>query len=178
MYVYDTICNIHILKEVTMFKYILTVSMADEQLSITDPMIMSLLRCAITKTNSSKNSKLKGRHFELASNYIDKDHVNIILKSNNEVIPSRAMSSLSRAIIAEDKNNIISSYRGCIFNSKLTSNQIVKTANLSDVELLQEIIAMVFGQQNLRNNKDKALARKYTDKIRSLIIEYIQSKSL
>ena len=42
--------------------------------------------------------------------------------------------------------------------------------------MMQELQSMVFGQLNM-NNRDKQLSREYTQKIRTLVIEYINAKS-
>lgn len=161
-----------------MFSYELSIAMADSNLSINDPSIANLLKQAIALTNQSKNSKTKGRMFELSPDPIDETHVRIILKSNTEVIPTRAISSLSRSMIAIDEANIISSYRGCIFRSVLLEDHSEKTKNISDVELAQTLISMIFGQSQIKSTKEKELAREYIEKIRSLVTEYISQKRL
>ena len=45
------------------------------------------------------------------------------------------------------------------------------------VQLLTTITEMVFGQTNM-NNRDKKLSREYTEKIRSIMLEYINQKTL
>jgi len=62
-----------------MFEYAISVSMADKRLTITDDRIIKILNKAIEVTNSSNNAKIKGRYFELDNNYIDKEHVKILL---------------------------------------------------------------------------------------------------
>ena len=161
-----------------MFRYELSIAMADDNLSINDPSIANLLKQAITLTNQSKNSKIKGRMFELSPDPIDETHARIMLKSNTEVIPTRAISSLSRTLIAIDEDNIISSYRGCIFQSVLLENQSEKAKNISDVELAQTLISMIFGQAQIKSNKEKELAKEYIKKIRSIVTEYLSKKML
>lgn len=154
-----------------MFKYTLSVAMADNSLSINDPSIANLLKKAIDLTNQSKNSIIKGRFYKL-SNPIDKTHARIVLKSNTEVIPTRAISSLSRSLIAVDKDNVISSYRGCILQSTILEDKPEKES-ISDVELIQTLISMAFGQAQIKSNKEKELAKEYISKIRGLVIEYL-----
>lgn len=161
-----------------MFVYTLSVAMADSELSIHDPAIMDLLKKAVILTNQSKNSRLKGRRFELSPDPIDEKHVQIILKSNSEVIPTRALSSLSRALIAVDQENIVSSYKKCIFQSALLEKSSGKARNLSDVELIQTLLSMVFGQAQIKSNKEKELAKDYVNKIRGLVTEYLSQKML
>lgn len=162
-----------------MFEYNISVSMADSSLSITDPQIIKLLKDAIELTNKSRNSKLKGRFYSLWDIPIDETHVKITLKSDTEVIPTRALSSLSRAIIAIDEHNIIRTYRHCVFNAFILDDTSInkKTSNISDVEIITNITEMVFGQSSM-NNRDKKLSREYAEIIRKLVIEYINKKSL
>lgn len=159
-----------------MFEYKLSVSMADSSISINDITIKKLLIEAIQKVNCTRNSRLKGRIFKLTPEPIDDKHVEITLTSNAEVIPTRALSSLARAILEVDTDNTLTSYRGCIFNSSVITNQENILSNISDVEMMQELQSMVFGQLNM-NNRDKQLSREYTQKIRILVIEYINAKS-
>ena len=159
-----------------MFEYKLSVSMADSSISINDITIKKLLIEAIQKVNCTRNSRLKGRIFKLTPEPIDDKHVEITLTSNTEVIPTRALSSLARAILEVDTDNTLTSYRRCIFNSSVITNQENILSNISDVEMMQELQSMVFGQLNM-NNRDKQLSREYTQKIRILVIEYINAKS-
>ena len=159
-----------------MFEYKLAVSMADSSISINDITIKKLLIEAIQKVNCTRNSRLKGRIFKLTPEPIDDKHVEITLTSYTEVIPSRALSSLARAILEVDTDNTLTSYRGCIFNSSVITSQENSLSNISDVEMMQELQSMVFGQLNM-NNRDKQLSREYTQKIRILVIEYINAKS-
>lgn len=162
-----------------MFEYNLSVSMADSNLSITEPKIIKLLKDAIELTNKSRNSKLKGRFFSLCDIPIDETHVKITLKSDTEVIPTRALSSLSRAIIAIDEHDIIHTYRHCVFNAFILDDVNIKqkVSNISDVEIITNITEMIFGQLSM-NNRDKKLSREYTEKIREIVIEYINKKTL
>lgn len=159
-----------------MFEYKLSVSMADSNICINDTTIKKLLIEAIQKVNCTRNSRLKGRIFKLNPEPIDDKHVEITLTSNTEVIPTRALSSLARAILDVDTDNTLTSHRGCIFNSSVITNQENILSNISDVEMMQELQSMVFGQLNM-NNRDKQLSREYTQKIRTLVIEYINAKS-
>lgn len=159
-----------------MFKYTLSVSLADASSSITDPAISDLLKKAVTLVNQSKNSRVKGRRFELTEEPIDEKHVKIILKSNTEVIPTRALSSLSRALLIVDKNGIITPYKKCILQSVLLEESTEEVTNLSDLEMTQTILSMVFAQEQIKSNREKELARKYVDMIRNLVMEYLSQR--
>lgn len=161
-----------------MFEYTLSVSLADDSLSINDPAVKDLLAEAVARANQSRNSIRKGRVFTL-SGELDREHVQIRLRSNAEVIPTRALSSLSRALLAVDREGLVRAYRGCIFRAEPMEDGVEpERSNLSDVALMQTLTEMVFGQSHMRSNKDKELARAYTDRIRGLAAEYLAQKNI
>ena len=88
-----------------MFKYNLSVSMSDTNLSITND-IRELIIQAADEANSRRNASRKGRVFQV-NDLIDEKHINICLLSDTEVIPTRALSALSRSMIALDSNGIL-----------------------------------------------------------------------
>ena len=88
------------------------------------------------------------------------------------------MSSISRAILSEDTEKLIATYRGCVFYSEHLPNPISKSTNLIDVELLQGLTELILGQHLLYTHKDKNLALEYTEKIKSLVLDFIQKKSI
>lgn len=161
-----------------MLEYVLSVALADNSRSINEPSIRDLLKEAIVLTNQSQNSKKRGRFFELCEGLVDETHAKIVLKSNTDVAPTRALSGLSRALITVDRDNIISSYRGCIFQATVLEGQLEESKNISDVELAQTLITMIFGQTQIRSNKGKDLAKDYIDKIRALVTDYLSQTML
>ena len=83
-------------------------------------------------------------------------------------------------MIALDSDNILDDhiYRGCVLKSEIIKTSCnINITNISDVQLLTTITEMVFGQTNM-NNRDKKLSREYTEKIRSIMLEYINQKTL
>lgn len=69
-------------------------------------------------------------------------------------------------------------YRRCVLKSETIKTSCnINITNISDVQLLTSITEMVFGQTNM-NNRDKKLSREYTEKIRSIMLEYINQKTL
>ena len=59
----------------------------------------------------------------------------------------------------------------------MATSKNVNITNISDVQLLTTLTEMLFGQTNM-NNRDKKLSREYTEKIRSIMLEYINQKTL
>ncbi len=160
-----------------MFEYNLSVSLSDN--ADLNDRIVDLMQKSVTEANSRRNALTKGRCFKIGE-FIDSSHIAIQLLSNSEVIPSRALSALSRSMIALDSDNILDDhiYRGCVLKSEIIKTSCnINITNISDVQLLTTITEMVFGQTNM-NNRDKKLSREYTEKIRSIMLEYINQKTL
>lgn len=68
-------------------------------------------------------------------------------------------------------------YNGSVFNTQVISSSKDSCSHISDCQMLQELISMTFSQTTM-NNRDKKLSREYTEKIREIVIEYINKKSL
>ena len=160
-----------------MYEYALVVSLADT--SEITPDIENLIRNAAAEANSRTNASRKGRHFNIGK-MINSTHISVQLLSDNEVIPSRALSALSRAMISLDTTGILDghSYRGCILSSDLkNAPSDNKITSISDVQMLNTITEMLFGQKNM-NYRDKQLSRDYSKKIRKLAIEYLNKRTI
>lgn len=160
-----------------MYKYDLSVSMSDTNLGISEE-IRELMVVAANSANSRRNASRKGRAFEIKE-LIDEKHIHVCLLSDTEVIPTRALSALSRSMITCDLNGILEGhcFRGRVFNASLIESNEKKETTLSDVQMLQEITAMLFDRVSL-NNREKKLARDTCDEIRSIVIDYLNKKSV
>lgn len=160
-----------------MFEYNLSVSLSDN--STLNDKIIDIIKRAADEANSRTNALRKGRCFKIGE-LIDSSHILVQLISDSEVIPSRALTALSRSMLAIDTGNILEEhfYRGCVLKSEImkTSND-VNIINISDVQLLTTLTEMIFGQTNM-NNRDKKLSREYVEKIRLVTLEYINLKTL
>lgn len=160
-----------------MFEYNLSVSLSDN--STLNDKIIDIMKKSADEANSRTNALRKGRFFKIGE-LIDSSHISVQLISDSEVIPSRALTALSRSMIAIDTKNILEEhfYRGCVLKSEIVvTSKNVNITNISDVQLLTTLTEMLFGQTNM-NNRDKKLSREYTEKIRSIMLEYINKKTL
>ena len=160
-----------------MFEYILSVSLSDN--STLNNTIIDMMKKAAHEANSRTNALRKGRFFKIGE-LIDSSHIAVQLLSDSEVIPSRALTALSRSLIAIDTENLLEKhlYRGCVFKSEIMkTSENVNITNISDVQLLTTITEMLFDQTNM-NNRDKKLSREYVEKLRSTVLEYINQKTL
>ena len=68
-------------------------------------------------------------------------------------------------------------YNGSVFISKNLGVKEEVSTYISDTKMVQEIISMVFDQGSM-NNRDKQLSRDYTKKLRNLILDYQNSKTM
>lgn len=159
-----------------MHEYNLCVSISDNT-EITNN-LYSLILNAANEANSRQNAIRNGRNIRVGD-LIDSKHVHITIVSKEEVIPSRALTALSRSVLALDSDNLLDGhcYRGCVFNSSLIASDEKHIIIKNDCELLTTITEMIFGQQTM-NNRDKKLSREYTEKLRNLVVDYLNNKTI
>lgn len=160
-----------------MYEYKLSVSLSDTTLKI-NKKIKDLIIKSAEEANSRRNAISKGRFFKILD-LIDDYHIEIILFSNSEVVPTRSLSALSRSMLSLDSEGILEGhcYRGCVLNAELLSSKEQNKTNISDVEILQEIAAMLFDRTSL-NNREKNMAKEASEKIKKIVIDYINKKSV
>lgn len=163
--------------EVNMFEYRLSVSPSDKELEIDEP-LEDLFRRAAIETNSRANAVNKGRSFNVLEK-IDDHHIEVRLSSNDEVIPTRALSALSRSMIALDTEGLLEGhiYRGCVLSASVIESQSEAITAISDVKLIQEIIDMLFGRTSM-GNREKALAKEAVEDIRATVLKYLNDKGV
>ena len=160
-----------------MFEYRLSVSPSDKELRIDEP-LEALFRRAAVEANSRANAINKGRSFKVLGK-IDDHHIEVRLSSNDEVMPTRALSALSRSMIALDAEGILEGhiYRGCVLSATVINSQSETITAISDVKLLQEITEMLFGRASM-SNREKALARKAIEEVRATVLEYLNDRGV
>ncbi|MCM1284223.1 MAG: hypothetical protein NC242_11425 [Roseburia sp.] len=154
--------------------------MAKQELPLNDTLI-NAIKEAIEISNMSFSSTRYGRKLEYIDK-IDDYHFHIKMKSKDNINASRSLSSLARALVKneQNKNSMLLEkyiYNGSVFNTQLISSSKDACSHISDCQMLQELISMTFNQTTM-NNRDKKLSREYTEKIREIVIEYINKKSL
>ncbi len=160
-----------------MFEYRLSVSMSDKDLEISEA-LEALFKSAAIEANSRTNAINKGRSFEILGK-IDDHHIEVQLSSNDEVMPTRALSALSRSMIALDTEGILEGhiYRGCVLSATVIDSQSETITAISDVKLLQEITEMLFGRASM-GNREKALAKKAVEEVRTTVLEYLNDRGV
>lgn len=159
-----------------MITYNLSISLADE-CEISDDMY-NVIQTAIDVANSRRNASRKGRHFSLTGK-MDSSHLGIQLLSDSEVIPSRAMSAITRCIYSLDNGDIVSKHfkqNVSFITHEITPPEKYNKTSLTPVELLQEITSIIFGQSGMGNNRE--LAIKTQKEIEKIVLNYMNEKSI
>lgn len=159
-----------------MITYEFMISLADES-EISDE-IYDVIKEAINMANSRRNASRKGRHFSLTER-IDSTHLGMKLLSDSEVIPSRAISAITRCIYSLDNGNIVSSHfkpNASFITREITPPQKYEKVSISPVELLQEITSIIFGQSGMSNNRE--LAASTQKELEKIVLDYINKKSI
>lgn len=157
-----------------MYEYLLNVTMAKKSIKITDDMI-DAIKLACKEAGETLNSKRNGRKFSYVER-VDPFTVKIKLESLTYVVATRAISSLTRALLRGDMKDDLDKlfYKGSIINATISHEAETSIENLPDYEIVQEVISIFFGQATA-NNRKKELARNTANKIRETIIEYKNS---
>lgn len=159
-----------------MVEYNLSVCLADG--CALDDKLIDLIQRGVVEANSRRNASRKGRHF-IYKGVIDPVHFHIILQSDSEVIPSRALSALTRSMLDIDDSNAVRQhiYRNTLFSTIELPKTYSHVSNLSDIEMVQELMSMIFGQSAM-TIKNRNLSRDTVEKIRSIVIDYVNQKSV
>ena len=160
-----------------MLEYHLCVALADQ--APIDGALEALIRRAVEEANARRNAQRKGRKFAFAG-MLDPLHFHLVLQSDSEVIPTRALSALTRSILDLDEGGILGDHvvRGAVFSAReLLPGEKKTVTALSDVALAQEVTELLFGQQTM-TLKNKKRAQQACEQIREIVIAYLTDKSL
>ncbi|MCM1298599.1 MAG: hypothetical protein NC228_03440, partial [[Eubacterium] siraeum] len=112
---------------------------------------------------------------------IDEKNIHLRMTSRDQVIATRSISTLSRALVQNerDKNSglldghIINS---CVFNSRLMDQSTSHIDNLNPTEIVQQTVEIVLGQKFL-SDRERMYAKEASDKIRDIVLEYVNKKN-
>lgn len=162
-----------------MYIYDLSVAMAKQELPLDDSLV-NAIKEAIEISNRSFSAVRYGRRLKYIGK-IDEYHLHIRMESKEYVNASRSLSGLARALVKNEqsKNSTLLEkyiYNSSVFNTHPISVLEDAVSHISDCQMMQELISMVFNQATM-NNRDKKLSREYTEKIRKIVIEYINQKT-
>lgn len=148
--------------------------MADKALPISDGMI-NIIIDACKDAESTTNSKRNGSKFTFLER-IDHHSIKLKLQSQTQVIPTKAIPSITRALLRNYKEHFpYRLYKGSILNATLDSQIIPSVRQLDDYQILQEITQIFFAKKDLDNWQKKS-AEQVADKIRNILLEYVTNK--
>ncbi len=157
-----------------MFIYTLSISMAEKNYPISDEFI-EIFKSACEEANETINSIRNGRKFTYVSRIGDDNlSIKVILESQTSVIPTRAISSITRALLRSTLADELRlhEYKGCIITASTLDESKPTFINMNDSEIVQSVIEIFFGQ--LPSNKEKANAKEAAKQIREIVIDYKQ----
>lgn len=166
-----------------MYIYELSIAMADKKLkfhSEEDELILAIKR-SIEIANKSYSATRYRRYIEYIER-IDEEKIHIQMTSPEPINPVRCITNLSRALLRDTywiKNfNEENLPNKCIFSTKVLENEKQeKITSLSDTEILKELISIFVGQGESDSYIDKKQARETAEKVRSIVIKYVNSKN-
>ena len=163
--------------DIIMIHYKLELKMADHSLKINAELKNMLCNCAKYASNSVL-SKRTNRKFWIDEDMPDEYTVIVHITSRDPINPTRSISAITRTISKNPsyysliENHIVN---GMIFKTRCIEKENETIIQKPDDEIVSEIISIFFG--NCMSTQEKELRREYADKIRSLILDYINSKN-
>lgn len=159
-----------------MIDYLIELKMADKNFPITEEMEALISKCA-QEASLTMVSRKKKRTFSVERR-IDEYTLMIKLQSRDALKPTRTMSTLTRAVVHNERLSALVEghvVNGMIFNTSVISEQDAQILYISDTEIVSEIVSIFF--KNDFMPKEKELADTTAAKIRALILEYKNEQS-
>lgn len=135
-----------------MFTYDLSVAMSDKSFSFTNNQEMiQAIKEAIDISNLSFSARRYKRSITFID-FIDDKHILLRMQSRDRINPTRSLSSLSRALVQNerDKNSgLLEGHlvNGCVFNAIVIEEppSVPAIEDLSDSEVIQILVEMATG---------------------------------
>lgn len=157
-----------------MYNYLMNVTASNKNAILDDSMV-SAIKAACMDANETTNSIRYGRTFNFESQ-IDEHTVQLRLTSETPIIPTRSISSITRALIRICPYEKLEPLK---YNGSLLKATLVKEykegsevyANLNPYEIVQAVIEIFFGHSSLRNN-EKKIARDCAEQIKEVVLKY------
>lgn len=157
-----------------MYNYLLNVSAANKKVILNEELTIAI-KNACQNANSTTNSIRYGRNFSYITQ-IDEYTVQLRLKSNTPVIATRAISSITRALIRICSAELLEPLQ---YNGSLLTATVIEEfeegykafENLPPHEIVKTVIEIFFGQTLLGKN-DKKIAKAAADKIKDVVVDY------
>lgn len=161
-----------------MMEYFVKLRMADKTFPITDEMKKLISQCAQEASDTIVSRKNK-RTFSVQRR-IDEYNILIKLQSRDVVNPTRTMSTLTRAVIRNEKlYSMVKDHmvNGLIFSTSLLSQNDTQIIYMPDTEIVSEIISIFFNNDYMPAEERK-LTEETVSEIRKIIIDYKNKLSI
>ncbi len=161
-----------------MIDYMIELKMADKSFPITDEMKKLISQCALEASATTVSRKNK-RTFSVEKR-IDEYTIIIKLQSRDAINPTRTMSTLTRAVVHNEKlYSLVKDHivNGLIFNTSLLSQNDTQIIHIPDTQIVSEIISIFF-KNDYMPKEEKELTEKTASEIRKIIIDYKNKLSI
>lgn len=159
-----------------MILYKIELKMADKDMKIDSNLKKIITECAKEASLTTVSKKYR-RSFSVEDSQPDDYTLIVNINSRDAINPTRSMSTITRAMTRnEDYYDIVKDHivNGLIFQTRLISEENETILNLSDTEIVSEIISIFFNNDFLP--KEKTLASDTAESIRKIVIDYINEK--
>ncbi len=162
-----------------MYIYDLNVSMADKEM-VFDKKLIDAINQAIDISNSTISAARSNRKIEFIEKTNEKN-IHLRMTSREPINPTRSISSLSRALVQNEKEKNSGLLDGhivncCVFNSTVINQTSSCICNLNPPQIVQQVVEIVLGQKFL-NDKERAYAKEASNKIQDIVLEYVNRKN-
>lgn len=155
-----------------MYVYYLNLTMADKKIEISNEMY-NAIEDACKEAETTTNSIRHGRKFKCLER-INDHSIKLKLESQTEVIPTRSISSITRAILRSENSHLFENhlYKGSILNATLDRKEIPSVSTPDDYRIIQEVIQIFFGKKDL-DSWQRKVADEARKQIRETVTTYL-----
>ncbi len=154
-----------------MYEYYLRVTMADSK-AISDELLEEIKRVIDESNKNASSARIKKTITYLGR--ISEYAIRVKLEAKRELVPSRALSSISRGLLqleepmlSEVKSHV---ERHCVISVTADENR-----RLTDREVMQELLEIYFGRSEM-STTNKELALETADEVRRAVEKYLSRK--
>lgn len=163
-----------------MYIYNIKISPMDKNVKLDSPEWVN----AITEAQNIANrsfSAIRYKRIISKLDIVDASTIIARLESRDPINPTRSISSFSIALVKNEdakQSHLLDGHiiNGRVFKTTLVTEDTSQITNLSDIEIVQEIISIFFSKKDL-SIQEKELAREVRTKIRDIVITYANDKN-
>ncbi len=159
-----------------MYTYNLSVAMSDRSFSFYEnEEMIPAIKEAISISNSSFSATRYKRSIEYVK-LIDEKHILLRMHSRDEINPTRSLSSLSRALVQNERtkqSGLLDGriVNGCVFHASVINSPEPTTINeLSNSEVIQILVEMAIG------TKYNSIATDTLNSVKQIVIDTLNNR--